>query len=68
MTTQCVVRAARGGVPLNERSEFWGFALTEARSKTEIKNSVLRRSDETQSCYPHQSKRDGKSHPFFVIH
>ena len=36
MTTQCVVRAA----------------LTEERSKAEIKNSALRRSDETRILLP----------------
>ena len=30
-------------------------ALTEERSKAEIKTSALRRSDKTKSCYPHQS-------------
>ena len=38
MTPQCGVRAA----------------MTEERSKAEIKASALRRSDETKSCYPHQ--------------
>ena len=32
--------------------------LTEERSKAEIKNSALRRSDETQSCYPHHYKKE----------
>ena len=31
--------------------------LTEERSKAEIKASALRRSDETQSCYPHQKTK-----------
>ena len=38
--------------------------LTEARSKAEIKASALRRSDETQSCYPHQNEKESFGSPF----
>ncbi len=34
-------------------------ALTEERSKAEIKPSALRRSDEKKSSYPHQKKQVG---------
>ena len=51
MTARWAVRSARGGVPRSELVELWGFTLTEERSKAEIKNSALRRSDENQVLF-----------------
>ena len=55
------------GVPENEQSEFLGLRYTEERSKAEIKNSALRRSDETESSRPCQTKiRFRQEGGFFV--
>ena len=51
MTPQCGVRAA----------------MTEERSKAEIKTSALRRSDETKSCYPHQTKGSTQQRAVFFL-
>ena len=41
-------------------------ALTEERSKAEIKRSALQHRDETKSCYPHP--KDGKSRPLVFLY
>ena len=67
MTTQCVVRAARAGFPKMSKASFWGCAIPRSRSKAEIKNSALRRSDETESSRPCQTKiRFRQEGGFFV--
>ena len=66
MTVRWTVRAARAGFPKMSKASFWGCAIPKSRSKAEIKNSALRRSDETESSRPCQKILVLRNEDFFI--